>query len=88
MFKFVGAIISGVVSIIVSIYLLVYSPLYAASQDAAKKAEEVAEKLVKTQTEQSAVNTQILVTLAKINGMFEIVQRDMEYIKKEMSKAQ
>ena len=47
------------------------------------KAENINMKsdLVKTTIEQSAVNTQILITLAKIDGKFDVMAKDIDYLK-------
>ena len=55
-------------------------------KDARTRDETIKENLVKVTTEQSQVNTAILVVLAEMKGEFKNVATDIAYIKKELGK--
>lgn len=55
-------------------------------KDARTRSIIVEEKLVKANQEQSAINTSLLVTLAKIEGKFDGIQQDLNYMKEKINK--
>ena len=53
-------------------------------KEARERDDKVKEALVETTSNQNIINTQILVTLAKIDGKFETMQLDLNYIKEKI----